>query len=236
MGCCNALGDFSLEHQCHGLPKGRPVFAADPAGEKRRGHVVGQVRCDFYRIFAYLNARIFQGRNVVDLQCITLNNCQSSGHGFRNIVQRGKAPLVALDCHDMLGAGSEKGAGQSAGTRPNLQNRHAIKIARSTGNFHRDVEVEEEILPERLFGRQAMLFDHITEWWQFINVTHDAFAMCFAISAAMRNAAIVLAGLALPVPAISNAVPWSGEVRMKGRPSVTFTLSSKPRALAGMSA
>jgi len=32
-----------------------------------------------------------------------------------------------------------------------------------------------------------------------------------------------LDGLALPVPAMSNAVPWSGEVRTNGRPSVTLT-------------
>ena len=32
-----------------------------------------------------------------------------------------------------------------------------------------------------------------------------------------------LAGSARPVPAMSKAVPWSGEVRTKGRPSVTLT-------------
>ena len=32
-----------------------------------------------------------------------------------------------------------------------------------------------------------------------------------------------LGGFALPVRARLNAVPWSGDVRMKGRPSVQFT-------------
>ena len=32
-----------------------------------------------------------------------------------------------------------------------------------------------------------------------------------------------LAGSAIPRPAMSSAVPWSGEVRGNGRPSVTFT-------------
>ena len=39
-----------------------------------------------------------------------------------------------------------------------------------------------------------------------------------AIRAASRKAAIRLDGLALPVPAMSKAVPWSGEVRMNGNP------------------
>ena len=46
-------------------------------------------------------------------------------------------------------------------------------------------------------------------------------------SMATLIAAIMLSGRAMPLPAISNAVPWSGLVRGKGRPSVTFTPSSK---------
>ena len=42
-----------------------------------------------------------------------------------------------------------------------------------------------------------------------------------------------LLGLAVPFPAIANAVPWSGLVRTWGRPSVTFTESSKSTALRG---
>jgi hypothetical protein len=54
--------------------------------------------------------------------------------------------------------------------------------------------------------------------------------------AASRKAAIRLDGLALPVPAMSKAVPWSGEVRMNGRPSVTLTASSNAIVLIGISA
>ena len=42
-------------------------------------------------------------------------------------------------------------------------------------------------------------------------------------SPASLIAAIMLSGRATPFPAISNAVPWSGLVRGKGNPSVTFT-------------
>ena len=44
-----------------------------------------------------------------------------------------------------------------------------------------------------------------------------------ANSTAKLIAAIMLSGRAIPLPAISNAVPWSGLVRGKGRPNVTFT-------------
>ena len=48
---------------------------------------------------------------------------------------------------------------------------------------------------------------------------HQLCAMVIASSTAASR----LPGSALPVPAISNAVPWSTEVRMIGRPSVTLT-------------
>ena len=51
---------------------------------------------------------------------------------------------------------------------------------------------------------------------------------------AMRNAAIRLLGSARPVPAMSNAVPWSGLVRTNGSPSVTLTPCSTPRYLTGI--
>ncbi len=55
-------------------------------------------------------------------------------------------------------------------------------------------------------------------------------------SAASRRAAMKLVGRALPVPARANAVPWSGEVRTNGRPSVTLTPRSKASVLRGISA
>src|SRR4029077_5915273 len=46
--------------------------------------------------------------------------------------------------------------------------------------------------------------------------------------AASRTASIRLEGSAIPRPAMSKAVPWSTEVRMIGRPSVTLT--ARPKA------
>ena len=49
-------------------------------------------------------------------------------------------------------------------------------------------------------------------------------------------AASRLAGEALPVPARSKAVPWSGEVRTIGSPRLMFTAASNATVLIGISA
>jgi len=53
--------------------------------------------------------------------------------------------------------------------------------------------------------------------------------------AASFIASIMLEGSAIPFHAISYAVPWSGEVRMNGRPTVTFTPLSNAIIFRGIS-
>src|SRR5262249_890263 len=55
----------------------------------------------------------------------------------------------------------------------------------------------------------------------FVSVT--ALAVRRAIAAHSTTDSIMLAGSAAPVPAMSSAVPWSGEQRGNGSPNVTFT-------------
>ena len=57
-----------------------------------------------------------------------------------------------------------------------------------------------------------------------------------AVAGAVVNYRHVRGWFARPVPAMSNAVPWSGAVRTIGSPSVTLTASSKWIALTGISA
>ena len=52
---------------------------------------------------------------------------------------------------------------------------------------------------------------------------------------AIRMAASRLFGCAMPLPAMSKAVPWSGLVRTNGSPTVRFTPSSTPRYFTGIS-
>ena len=68
-----------------------------------------------------------------------------------------------------------------------------------------EVEVEQEILAERFAGRQAVLADDLAKRRKVVDRAH---AGCVAaMRAASRSAAIRLDGLALPVPAMSKAVP-----------------------------
>ena len=93
----------------------------------------------------------------------------------------------------------------------------------------------------------TVLFSTLFEGMLFLPFLHLATAInrsdeflvcaCFehqAICTAVRTAAIRLAADALPCHAISNAVPWSTEVRMIGRPSVTFTPFSNASILKGI--
>ena len=56
-----------------------------------------------------------------------------------------------------------------------------------------------------------------------------------AIPTASRIAALMLPASATPCPAMSNAVPWSGLVRMIGKPTVMFTARSHAIVFSGIS-
>jgi hypothetical protein len=56
----------------------------------------------------------------------------------------------------------------------------------------------------------------------------------FARRAASNTASIMLDGSAMPLPAMSNAVPWSTDVRMIGSPSVTFTERPNASSFTGI--
>ncbi len=84
------------------------------------------------------------------------------------------------------------------------------------------IEIEQEILAEGFFRRETMAADDLAQRRQVIDLRHY-FAGTSAGAVADRRAASVSAatrldGSAVPVPAISNAVPWSGDVRTNGKP------------------
>src|SRR5690606_2282589 len=106
-------------------------------------------------------------------------------------------------------------------------------IPRSTGDLGGQVQVEQKVLPKLFFRPQVVARDHIAQGRQSVDGAHF---LRPAISQAMRSAAMTLAASAMPRPAISKAVPWSGDVRTKGSPSVTLTPPAKSRVLIGISA
>src|SRR3954451_12320557 len=125
-------------------------------------------------------------------------------------------------------------ARQTAGTGANLDDGGIFERARRARDPRGKIEVQKEVLTERFASRQRVLANDIAERRKVVDGAHCGFVA--VIRAARRNAAIRLAGLARPVPAMSKAVPWSGEVRTNGNPSVTLTASSNAIVLMGIRA
>jgi len=140
---------------------------------------------------------------------------------------------VALDRDDPAGAGGEQCPRQTAWPGADLDNRRLVEPPCRPRNPTRQIEVEQEILPEPLMCGDPMPRDNFAQRRQrgrpriggsgFSRIPQTADARLVAISAASRNAAIRLSARAIPRPAIAKAVPWSGEVRTKGNPRVMFT-------------
>src|SRR5690606_24657249 len=128
-------------------------------------------------------------------------------------------------------AGAQQRAREPAGAGPDLEHRPAGEIARNGRDAGQQLLVEQEVLPERLRRAEPVRGDHFAQ-----RRKRHAAARRAAISPAVRIAAIVALALALPEPAMPKAVPWSGEVRTTGSPSVMLTPWSKSSAFSGTSA
>ena len=165
---------------------------------------------------------------------IGADDLQPSRIALGNLFKRRQRAFVALDRDDAPRAQRQQRARQSAGAGTDLDDGGVFQRARGARDPRGEVEVEQEILSERLAGRQVMLANDVAERRQIVDRAHAGRAA--AMRAASRSAAIRLDGLARPLPAMSNAVPWSGEVRMNGSPSVTLTASSNAMVLIGISA
>src|SRR5688572_28225767 len=110
---------------------------------------------------------------------------------------------------------------------------------RETREDRRDFQPPGEAivrLPARPGGRRQ--HDHEKRQVRSRDLFHAAPDSSFlrASSTARLMAAIILSGRAIFLPAISKAVPWSGLVRGKGSPSVTFTPSWKAWSFSGIKA
>ncbi len=110
-----------------------------------------------------------------------------------------------LDGDDVSGAEREQRARQPARARADFDDGCVFQLACGTRDARGEVEVEQEVLTERLARRQRMFANDLAKRRQVVDRAHAALAA--AIRAASRKAAIRLAGLARPVPAISKAVP-----------------------------
>ena len=172
----------------------------------------------------------------VDGERVAGDDLQPAGIALGDLGERGEAALVALDRHDPPRSRGKQRPGQAARSRADLDHRDAGEVAGGACDPRRQVEVEEEVLAERLDRPEAVPGNDLAQRRQSRRSALIAPLRCAVSSAASRSAAARLDGSALPLPAMSSAVPWSGEVRTKARPSVTLTVSAKESVFAGISA
>jgi len=104
----------------------------------------------------------------------------------------------------MARAFGQKPARQPAGAGADFEDVVIVQAAGRAGDARGQVEVEQEVLTQRLARRQAVRGDDLAQRGQ--GVDHAA-ARLRARRAASRSAAIIESGLACPVPAMSKAVP-----------------------------
>jgi hypothetical protein len=189
--------------------------------------VVGQVGDDAAR------RRAKRGR--IDGQRIGLDDLQPALCRGLELGQSVERPRIDLDRHDAGRPFEQQGAGEATRPGADLDGRALIERRGRAGDAAGQVEVEQEMLAEAFAGVEAMAGNRLAQRRQGRYV-HRQVPRRRAMSSAIAKAAIRLAGSARPVPAMSSAVPWSGEVRTKGRPSVTLTPPEKSMVLIGISA
>ena len=198
------LGHFLLEHQRKAAIGRDP---RQPAQEERRRDVIGKIGDDLAR-------RRRQSRRI-EGQRIAFDKGEPPGKGSGQLGERRQAAVVALDRDDMRGAFEQQGAGEAAGAGPNLDDCDTVERTRRPRDPPRQVEIEEKILPECPMRRQAVAADHLAEGRQRgLRLDHRrsqpaalAPRRRSAIAPARSRAAMRLAGLAVPRPAMSQAVP-----------------------------
>ena len=223
-----AVDDLLLEHQDH---VGDLVGLVQPADQQRRRDVVGEVGDD---------PPGRRGRAMSDRSSRASASTRSRRPSATacKLLQDRDGAGIDFDRHDAGGAFEQQGARQPAGTGTDLDHQALIERRGSPRDAPRQVEIEQEMLAEPLARIETVRRDDLAQGRQSGKAVHgrDQVRRRRAMSSAMRSPAIRLVGSARPVPTISSAVPWSGEVRTKGRPSVTLTPPAKSTVLIGIRA
>ena len=207
------------------------VGLVQPADQQCGRHVVGEVGDD--------PPRRRPECGEIDLQGVGFDEFEPAAGDRLQLLQGANGSRIDLDRDNALGAFEQQGARQPTRTGTDLDHQALIEGRGGAGDAPGEIEVEEEMLTQPLARIEAMGRDDLAQRRQTGEAVHGGAGQDRrrrAMSSAMRSPAIRLVGSARPVPTISSAVPWSGEVRTKGRPSVTLTPPAKSTVLIGISA
>ena len=194
------FGELALKHQHHAVEPGRPGVALQPGDEEGRGDAIGQVGDD-----AHGGGK--RKRGVVEILCIGGNNIETPrierGDGFE---RRQTAPVLFYG-DDARGAFEEQGAGEAAGTRPDLDDCDPFERPRRAGDAPGQIEIEQEVLPEAFLCRQSERADDLAKRRQSVRCAHAPRLCARAHGGGEAQRLDETARACLPVPARANAVP-----------------------------
>ena len=109
--------------------------------------------------------------------------------------ERAERASVALDRDHLRRAFREQRAGEAAGTGTDLDDGDARERPGRAGDLSGQVEVEEEVLAERLAGVKPVRRDDVAQRRQAVGGEAHRVNRSASLTAAMR-----LAGLAMPLP------------------------------------
>ena len=151
----DALGHFALEHQGEAFPERRPFGRGQPAHQKLGADVVRQVGDH--------PDRRGEVRQRVQLQRVGMHHLQPARTGGGDLGQRRQAAGVLLHRQNPARPLGQQPAGKPAGPGAHLEHVAGGKIARLAGDLGGEVEVEQEVLPQRLARREPVRRDHLAQ-------------------------------------------------------------------------
>ena len=143
----------------------------------------------------------------VHIQRVTIDHFQLAGIGGGDFRQCGHTPAVLFNRQNPPRAFGQQPTGQPAGAGADFQHIALRQIPRQPCDFGGQVQIQQEILPQRFFRRDPVIVDDLPQGGKGINAAHAVAFLASAIWRASFSASIRELASAMPCPAISNAVP-----------------------------
>ena len=156
----DAFRHLALKHQHQAIVAGRPRLNFQPADQKDGRDIVGQVGDD-------ANIGIPQMLGGIEFQRVAFNDRKTSRMVSRNLLQGRDGAPIALDRDHPRRPFRQQRARQTAGTGSDFNDGDA-SAARGACDAPGQIEIEKEILAERLLRGETVLADDLTQRRQIV--------------------------------------------------------------------
>ena len=163
----------------------------------------------------------------VDLQRVALDDSSAAGIGRGDLAERRRGSARSRSIATTRGALRQQRAGEPAGAGADLDRRAGVERRRRRARCGRvRLRSSRKCWPSALVAppgrgaRSPRAAAAARRRAESLRRAGCGSAMPAGHARARRSGS---SDWRMPVPAMSSAVPWSGEVRTKGRPSVTLT-------------